>query len=182
MKVSEYHKYDSYGAANVSGWIKKGETELAELCLKNFGDFLEANPNVVPTKDGGYLHCQTHLLISGQWQCHRRCSGGFHGEVYDKVYDHIHGMRLKGIRKSYFAAAHPYNIAKDGVRFIKDGSQTRQGLEVRYYETQKDWYYPGRTSLCLIGTPENLSALNLNSLGEPLRIVEGALTTPRTCF
>ena len=26
MKVSEYHKYDSYGAANVSGWIKNGET------------------------------------------------------------------------------------------------------------------------------------------------------------
>ena len=182
MKVSEYHKYDSYGAANVSGWIKNGEIELAELCLKNFGDFLEANPNVVPTKDNGYLHCQTHLLISGQWQCYARCGNGFHDDIYHKVYDHVHGMRLKEVRKSYFAAAHPYNVDKDGVRFVKDGRQILKGLELRYYDTRKDWYWPGRTSLCLIGTPENLSALNLNSLGEPLHIVEGTLTKPGAYF
>ena len=172
MDLAKYYDFYEYGATNVRNRIKNGQTELADLCLTNFGNFLEVNPNVVPTKDEGYLCCQRHLLLSGQWQCYRNC---VHWTAADEIFDHSHGMRMKGVKKSYFAASHPYNVSKDKVHFPEDGSEMLKGLEARFYHTQKDWYWAGATSLCLIGTPGNLSALNLEYLGEPLHIVEGTL-------
>ena len=44
MDLAKYYDFYGYGAANVRNRIKDGQTELANLCLNNFGNFLEANP------------------------------------------------------------------------------------------------------------------------------------------
>ena len=152
----------------------KKVAEMNEVKLTNFERFIIANPNVVPIKKS--IHCQRHVRDSGSWKCYRLYSNcpSFHN--YSALWDHLHAMRITGLKRSYFAVTHPYMEATDAA--IEKGALQNsllEGLTTRQYNTEYDWYSPKYAYLFLIGKPEVLECINTKCLGDMLLEVNGTL-------
>lgn len=166
MNMEQYLKFYPYGA---TAFNKTPQADpIHQLRYENFQNFLAANPKVLPTRSEGYICCQTHIERSGRYKCYLDCVRfGDDG----KVWDHIHGMRFQGLRKSYFVATHPYNFNPEE----DHSNKILDGLIAKAYPKEKSWYYPGRTYLLLIGTEFSMSRLNTDFLGEPIQEIRGTL-------
>ena len=155
MNYATYEKYYSYGA---SGFNNDANCEeINAIRYQNLQDFLDENPSVIPLPKT--IHCQRHIRDGGTWQCYihgKRCPE--FNPKYSEIWDHLHEMRIKGIKKSHFVATHPYDtkVSEDYSPYIL------QGLEARLYDKSKTWYYPGATYLFLIGRPEVLEMVAQN--------------------
>ena len=169
MNKKQYAKFYGYGAAALGDFPTAAP--IHQLRYENFQKFLDANLRIVPTPEEGYICCQAHIEHSGRYKCYLNCVRFGNSS---EVWDHVHGMRFKGLRKSYFAATHPYNFdpKEDYSNEILDG------LIAKAYPAEKSWYYPGRTNLLLIGTEFSISLLNIDFLGKPIQEISGTRTTP----
>lgn len=174
MDRKQYEKFDEYGASAFDNHPQDSGINLVRY--QNFQNFLDENPNVVPGVDS--ICCQKHILNRGKWKCgvpRRTCPNW--GDSFYTLWDHMHAMRMKGVRKSLFVATHPYDIEEK----LSDGGLTEtaiaeyllEGLTARLYPSSKSWYYPNRTSLFLIGVDELLAGLFLKCLGEPMLTIQG---------
>ena len=168
MNRATYEKYYPYGASAFNNHPNREEVDGVRY--QNFHDFLDTNSSVIPLQKT--IHCQRHIRDGGTWQCYihgKRCPE--FSLKNSEIWDHIHAMRIKGIRKSHFVATHPYNtkISEDYSPYIL------QGLEARLYDKSKTWYYPQATYLFLIGRYEVLEMVSHASLGEPLQTFHGKL-------
>ena len=168
MNRATYEKYYPYGASGFDNHPKR--EEINNIRYQRLQDFLDETPSVIPLNNG--MHCQRHIRDGGTWQCYipgKQCPE--FNPKYSEIWDHIHEMRIKGIRKSHFVATHPYNtkVGEDYSPYIL------QGLEARLYDQSRSWYYPEATYLFLIGRPEVLEMVSQTSLGEPLQTFHGNL-------
>ena len=118
MNKTTYAKFYDYGSTAFSNESQDSEFHL--IRYENFQIFLDENPSVIPLDKE--IHCQTHLRDCGQWRCYTasgcqiRC-----GDL--NVWDHMHGMRLKGVSKSHFVATHPYGDRVENALENKDLSK-----------------------------------------------------------
>ena len=185
MNRKQYERFYDYGAYACGKFPQ--EHELHQKRYANFQQFLDANPRVIPILNEN-ICCQHFILLSGRYKCGTAAcyinsthididvedvQTGFRVNMHRDIFDHSHAMRLKGVRKSYFAATHPYNFDIKKVSDYPKG--LLQGLVAKVYPTEKDWYYPGQSNLVLIGTPETLTHLELSILGTPIAEVVGTL-------
>lgn len=147
---------------------------MNKVRLTNFERFRAANPNVVRIEKS--IHCQRHVHDSGYWKCsclNSNCPS-FHN--YSALWDHLHGMRIKGLKRSYFAVTHPYMEATDAA--IEEGTLQNnllEGLTAQQYNTECDWYSPRYAYLFLIGKPEVLECIDTKCFGGMLLEVNGTL-------
>ena len=165
----DYRKYYPYGASAVFSKKKEVNADINRHRLNNLKQFLAENPTVVPLKKE--LCCQRQIRDGGTWKC------GIGGLPCPKtnslaVWDHKHGMRIKGEKKSYFVATHPY---KHVVKNIQIADELLQGLVAHLYPAELSWYYPNSTYLFLIGKSEVLEKVSVECLGQPLLIVKGEM-------
>ena len=186
MNRKKYERFYSYGAY-ASGESEQ-EHELHQHRYTNFQRFLDANPGIVPVKNEN-ICCQHFIHLSGRYKCETQAcransihididaedtQTGVRVSMHSDLFDHSHAMRLKGVRKSYFAATHPYSFDTQKVSDYPKG--LLQGLVAKVYPTEKDWYYPSESNLTLIGTPETLKHLDLSGLGTPTAEIIGTLS------
>ena len=186
MNRKKYERFYSYGAYACGNFSQ--DHELHQHRYANFQQFLDANLGVVPVKSEN-ICCQHFILLSRSYKCEtpachansihididvEDAQTGFRVNMHSDVFDHSHAMRLKGVRKSYFAATHPYNFDTEKVSDYPKG--LLQGLVAKVYPREKDWYYPGESNLILVSTPETLSHLDLSILGTPTAEIIGTLS------
>ena len=138
--------------------------------LNNFERFLSENPSVIPLEKD--ICCQRQIRDGGTWKCG---IDDFPCHKVDglTVWDHKHGMRMKGEKNSYFVATHPY---KHVVENSQIAEELLEGLVVYLYSANLSWYYPNFTYLFLIGKTEVLKKVSVECLGQPLLIVEGEMS------
>ena len=188
MNRQKYERFYSYGAYACGEFPQ--DHELHRKRYANFQQFLDANPGILPVKDEN-ICCQHFILRSGRYKCDTPAcyADNFHVSIdaedtqtdfgidmNSQVFDHSHAMRIKGVRKSHFAATHPYNFDTESISDYPKG--LLQGLVAKVYPSEKDWYYPRSSYLILISTPETLAHLNLSTLGTPIAEITGT-RTPR---
>ena len=186
MNRKKYERFYSYGAYACGNFSQKHE--LHQHRYANFQQFLDANLGVVPVKNEN-ICCQHFIHLSGHYKCEtpachansihididvEDAQTGFRVSMHSDIFDHSHAMRLKGVRKSYLAATHPYNFDTEKVGDYPKG--LLQGLVAKVYPREKDWYYPGESNLILISTPETLTHLDLSILGTPTAEIIGTLS------
>ena len=183
MNRQKYERFYGYGASALGELPQKHE--LHQQRYANFQQFLDANPGVRPVTDEN-ICCQHFILSSGRYKCdtpachadsihqdiapedtQKGLSINMHGDIFD----HSHAMRIKGVRKSYIAATHPYNFDTENINDYPKG--ILKGLVAKVYPSEKDWYYPGESILILISTPETFSHLDLSTLGTPTAEITG---------
>ena len=177
MNRRNYKRFYSYGAYACGEFSQKHE--LHQHRYANFQQFSDANLGVVPVGNEN-ICCQQFIHLSGRYKCETQAchansihidrdledtQTGVQVSMYSEFFDHSHMMRIKGVRKSYFAATHPYNFDTEKVSVYP--KRLLQGLVAKVYPTEKDWYYPGESNLILVSTPETLSHLDLSILGTP---------------
>ena len=185
MNRKRYERYYSYGAYACGRYPQTHV--LHQTRYANFQRFLDANTGIVPVLAEN-ICCQNFILLSGRYRCDTPAcytnsihididiedpQTGFRVSMHSDVFDHSHAMRLKGVRKSYFAVTHPYNFDSEKVSDYPKG--LLQGLVAKVYPTEKDWYFPGQSDLVLIGTLETLALLDLSVLDTPIAEIVGAL-------
>ncbi len=161
-----------YGYSTSTPFIDpKKVAEMNKVRFTNLERFITANPNVVSIK--GSIHCQRHVRDSGSWKCYRNCPE-FHN--YPALWDHLHAMRITGLKRSYFAVTHPYMEATDAA-IEEDALRNNllEGLTAQQYNTERDWYSPKYAYLFLIGKREVLECIDTECLGDMLLEVNGSL-------
>ena len=172
MNRRQYEKWYPYGA---STYNKTPQTDPIHVKrYANFQLFLDHNPNVVPVATDPVT--QQSLLEGGNY------SWGY-GPTHHSIqfrgcgWDHTHFIRIKGVRKSHIAVTHMYGKGYDLDSADEHATPKGllKGLQARSYDKKYDWYIADNTTLQFISTPERLDMLNLEYLGEPLRIVDGAM-------
>lgn len=152
----------------------KKASEMNKVRLTNFKRFKKANPNVIPIEKS--IHCQRHVRDSGSWGCYRLSSNCPSFYNRPALWDHLHAMRIKGSKRSYFAVTHPYMEATNAA--IEEDvlrNNLLEGLTARQYKTEHDWYSPKYAYLFLIGKPEVLECIDTKCLGDMVLEVNGTL-------
>ena len=185
MNRNSYRRFYNPGA--YAYWELSQKHKLHQHRYANFQKFLDANLGVVPVGNEN-ICCQQFIHLSGRYKCESQyCyANSIHIDrdiediqpkvqvsMYDEIFDHSHMMRIKGVRKSYFAATHPYSFDTEKVSIYPKG--LLQGLVAKVYPKEKDWYVPEASNLILIGTPETLKHLDLSGLGTPTAEIIGTL-------
>ena len=183
MNRQKYERYYGYGASALGELPQRNE--LHQQRYANFQQFLDANPGIRPVTDYN-ICCQHFIHLSGRYKCdtpacradsiHRDIASedtqtGVRIDMHGEIFDHSHSMRIKGVRKSYIAATHPYNFDPENINDYPKG--ILKGLVAKVYPSEKDWYYPGSSTLILVSTPETFSHLDLSTLGTPTAEITG---------
>ena len=183
MNRKKYERFYGYGASAL-GELPQ-DHDLHQKRYANFQQFLDANPSIRPVTDEN-ICCQHFILRSGRYKCdtpachadsiHQDIAPedtqtGVEIDMHGDVFDHSHAMLIKGVRKSYIAATHPYNFDPEKISDYPKG--LLQGLVAKVYPSEKDWYYPGSSYLILISTPETFAHLYLSILGTPIAEITG---------
>ena len=165
----DYRKYYPYGASAKFSKNPEVNANTNKHRLNNLERFLAENPSVIPLEKD--ICCQRHIRDGGTWKCG---IGGVPCPKADSltVWDHKHGMRIKGEKNSYFVATHPY---KSAVQNSQIADELLEGLAAHFYSADMSWYYPNFTYLFLIGKSEILEKVSVECLGQPLLIVEGEM-------
>lgn len=183
MNRRQYDRFYNYGAYACGEYPQNHE--LHKKRYANFQHFLDANPRSIPVLNEN-ICCQHFILLSGRYKCDTLAcytdsihidinvedsQTGFPVNMHTDLFDHSHAMRLKGVRKSYFAVTHPYNF--DIKKMSNYPKGLLQGLVAKVYPSEKDWYFPGQSYLVLIGTSETLALLDVSVIGIPVAVIVG---------
>ena len=173
MNKKQYEKWYPYGA---NGFSSKDQDDPFHVKrYANFQLFLDHNPDVVPVKNDP--RTQLSILEGGNYSwgsspTDRRIQ--FRGGSWD----HLHFIRIKGVKKSPIAVTHLYDggFSNNSESEKSSPKVLLEGLQARSYDNKYDWYVADSCTLQFISTYERLEMLNLEYLGKPLHIVNGTMS------
>ena len=143
--------------------------DVIRQAKERFKAFHEANPLVERTENT--FRDQRTLLRGGYYH------SGTDGSLPHSLFDHSYRWRwrIKGVKRAFFSIAFPYHGVSTG-----DVEELIEGLSFVNLGPDYSWYWRGdRTEMVVVGTPDMLSRLTLDYLGDscaPPTIREGGET------